>query len=80
MDALHSTNQSLIDFRINEIIKTLTIFSVIVFPLTLIAAIFGMNAANMPIVGSPYGFWIILGLMASGTICMLFYFKRRKWL
>ena len=80
VDALHSTNQSLIDFRINEIIKTLTIFSVIVFPLTLIAAIFGMNAANMPIVGSPYGFWIILGLMASGTICMLFYFKRRKWL
>lgn len=79
-DALHSTNQSLIDFRINEIIKTLTIFSVIVFPLTLIAAIFGMNSINMPIVDKPYGFWIILGLMATGTSGMLLYFKHRKWL
>ncbi|MEN9558228.1 MAG: hypothetical protein RL141_597 [Candidatus Parcubacteria bacterium] len=78
-DALHQTNQSLIDFRINEIIKTLTIFSVIVFPLTLMAAVFGMNA-HLPIVDHPYGFWIIIGLMAVGTIGMLGYFKYRKWL
>ncbi|HWQ99285.1 MAG TPA: magnesium transporter CorA family protein [Candidatus Methylomirabilis sp.] len=80
VDALHSTNQSLIDFRINEIIKTLTIFSVIVFPLTLMAAIFGMNVQNMPIVGHPQSFWILLGLMALGCLGMLAYFKHRKWI
>lgn len=79
VDALHETNQSLIDFRINEIIKTLTIFSVIVFPLTLMASIFGMNVSSMPIVGRPDGFWIILALMAIASGGMLTYFKSRKW-
>lgn len=78
-DALHETNQSLIDFRINEIIKTLTIFSVVVFPLTLMAAIFGMNV-EMPIVHHPYGFWIIIGLMLLGTAGMLAFFKSRRWI
>jgi magnesium transporter len=79
VDALHETNQSLIDFRINEIIKTLTIFSVIVFPLTLMAAIFGMNV-KMPLVEGPYGFWLIMGLMILGVVGMLAFFKNRKWL
>lgn len=80
VNALHETNASLIDYRINEIMKTLTIFSVIMFPLTLIAATFGMNAVNMPFVDSPYGFWIVLGLMAFGGLCMLLFFKRKKWI
>lgn len=80
VNALHETNASLIDYRINEIMKTLTIFSVIVFPLTLLAAIFGMNAVNMPFVGSNYGFWKIIGLMFTGVIGMLGFFKYKKWL
>lgn len=80
VDALHETNQSLIDFRINEIIKTLTIFSVIVFPLTLMAAIFGMNVQNMPIVSHPQSFWIILGSMVASSLGMLAYFKYRRWI
>ncbi len=80
INALHETNSSLIDFRINQIMKTLTIFSVIVFPLTLLAALFGMNTINMPLVNLKYGFWIILSLMALGTLGMLILFKRKKWL
>jgi magnesium transporter len=80
IDALHETNISLINFRVNEIMKTLTIFSVIVFPLTLLAAIFGMNTPNMPIVSHPFGFWIILGLMSCGAIGLLWFFEKKKWL
>lgn len=80
INALHETNASLIDYRINEIMKTLTIFSVIVFPLTLLAAIFGMNATAMPFVNDPNGFWYILGLMICGAFGMLLYFKKKKWL
>lgn len=81
IDALHETNVSLIDFRINEIMKTLTIFSVIVFPLTLLAAIFGMNTlGGMPFVGHEHGFWIILGLMFCGAIGLLYFFEKKKWL
>lgn len=80
IDALHETNVSLIDFRINEIMKTLTIFSVIVFPLTLLAAIFGMNTPGMPLINRPYGFWIILGGMMLGALGLLLFFERKKWL
>lgn len=80
IDALHETNVSLIDFRINEIMKTLTIFSVIVFPLTLLAAIFGMNTPGMPLTDHPYGFWIILGGMILGALGFLWFFERKRWL
>jgi len=79
IDALHETNVSLIDFRINEIMKTLTIFSVIVFPLTLLTSMFGMNVIKMPVVSHPHGFFIILGLMAAGASGMLIFFKSKKW-
>ncbi len=79
-DALHDTNRSLIDFRTNEIIKTLTIISVMMFPLTLMAGVFGMNVPAMPIVSLPHAFWIILGLMCLGVAGMLIIFKKKRWI
>jgi magnesium transporter len=79
IEAIHETNKSLIDHRTNEIIKTLTIFSVIVFPLTLLAAMFGMNVP-VPFEEHPNGFWLITGIMLGGSFGMLFYFKHKKWI
>lgn len=78
--ALHHTNESLISFKLNDIMKTLTIFSVIVFPLTLLAALFSMNTINMPLSNHPYGFWIIISIMAGGVFLMFAYFKHKKWI
>jgi len=81
INALYETHASIASFRLSNIMKTLTIFSVIVFPLTLLAAIFGMNTLGaMPFVDHPYGFWIIMGVMAVGTIAMFIFFKKRKWI
>jgi len=80
VEVLNNTNESLLNDRMTDIMKTLTIFSVIVFPLTLLAAIFGMNAKYMPFVESPFGFWIIIGLMLLCSLGMLLFFKRKKWL
>ena len=80
IDAIYETNESALSFRLNDIIKTLTIFSVVVFPLTLFAAIFGMNTQNFPIIGHKYDFWIIIGIMFLLTILMFMYFKKKKWL
>jgi len=77
--ALFESNESIYSDRLNSIIKTLTIFSVIVFPLTLLAAIFGMNT-QMPLIESPYAFYKILGLMIVGTLVMLAIFKKKRWL
>jgi len=81
IDYIHTTNETLLSYRINEIMKTLTIFSVIVFPLTLVAAVFGMNTTyGMPFVNNPNGFWYILLMMFGGALVMLGIFKSKKWL
>jgi magnesium transporter len=81
IEALEDTNTSMISFKLNDIMRTLTVFSVIVFPLTLLAAIFGMNTVNgMPFVNHPLGFWIIIGIMLIGAFFMFIYFKRKRWI
>lgn len=80
IESLQEANDSLLSNRTNRIIKIITLFAVIVFPLTLIAAIFGMNTNYLPIVGAQHDFWIVTGLMIIGTIFMVAFFKTKKWL
>ncbi len=81
IEALEDTNSSLVSFKLNDIMRTLTIFSVVIFPLTLLAGIFSMGArGGMPFVDSPYGFWMIIGIMAIGTIGMFAFFKKKRWM
>ncbi len=80
IEALHRTNESLLSIKTNQIMKLLTIFAVITFPLTLFASIFGMNTQYLPIIGHPYDFWIIIALMGCGVLGMITYFKYRKWI
>jgi magnesium transporter len=81
IEVLNNTNESLLNYRLSDIMKTLTIFSVIVFPLTLFAAIFGMNVVDgMPFIGAKNGFWLIIAFMLAGCFGMLFIFKKKKWL
>lgn len=80
IDAIHQTNESSLSFKLNDIMKTLTIFSVVVFPLTLVAAIFGMNSDHLPIVGQPGDFYIIMGIMFGMTLLMFIFFKTKKWI
>lgn len=80
INALHEANTTLVEYRVNEILKVLTIFSVIVFPLTLLAAIFGMNVEEMPIVAMEFAFWKIVGVMLAGATAMLAIFKWKKWI
>ena len=45
VEGLESTNESVLSHRVNDVLRVLTAFSVIILPLTLIASIFGMNVA-----------------------------------
>ena len=55
--ALENTNQSLLSTKTNEIIRILTVFSVIILPLTLVASLWGMNVF-LPFAEKAAGFWI----------------------
>ncbi len=81
INAIHETHQSLVSNRMSDIIKTLTIFSVIIFPLTLVATIFSMNTVNgMPLLGHQIDFWLVITILIILTGVMIGYFRRRKWL
>jgi len=78
MDDLSETADSLTSYRINEVMRVLTVISVIMLPLTLLAGIYGMNVP-LPLAHSPLSFILILGLMMLIAAGMLFYFRRRGW-
>jgi len=79
VEALESTNESVISHRLNDSFRILTAASVILLPLTLIASIYGMN---VPVPGedTPYSFWLIVALMGALLIALVLVFRRRGWL
>lgn len=79
LNELRETNATLLTTKTNEIMQTLTVMAFSTLPLSLVAAIFGMNTQHMPIVGSPQDFWIVIGLMILMALSMLAYFKRKQW-
>ncbi len=80
INAFQETNESLISYRLNDIMKTLTIISVIMIPANLIASIFGMNAKAMPFIGKPYDFSAIMLIIFIMILTFVIYFRRKKWL
>ena len=79
VEALEDTNESVISHRVNDVLRVLTVISVVLLPLTLIASIWGMNV-GVPGEGSIHAFWIIVGTMVGVLIAMLGFFRHRGWL
>ncbi|MFN2243212.1 MAG: magnesium/cobalt transporter CorA [Anaerolineae bacterium] len=80
IEGLDDTANTLTSYRLGEIMKILTIISVILLPLTLLSGIYGMNIVLPLDENSPYTFLIILGLMAFMAAGMLLYFRRKRWI
>src|SRR5256886_9887206 len=79
VEALESTNESVISDRQNDVLRILTVFSVILLPLTLISGIFGMNV-NFPGFETGPAWWVIVGLMIATIASMVAFFKYKRWL
>ncbi len=79
VEALEDTNESVLSHRVNEVLRVLTAFSVVILPLTLFASVFGMNV-DFPFAGTVEAFWGILGGMVVVLVGMVGYFRRRGWL
>jgi len=79
VDGLESTNESVISHRQNDVLRVLTIFSVILLPLTLISGIFGMNVA-FPGFDTHAAFWVIVVLMVAVIAGMVAFFRHKRWI
>jgi len=79
VEALEVTNESFISHKVNDVLRVLTAFSVVVLPLTLIASIWGMNVA-IPGEGTESAFWIVIASMIVMLVGMLGFFRHRGWL
>lgn len=74
------THLALVNNRMNEVMKVLTIISTIFIPLGFLAGVYGMNFAAMPELRAPMGYpilWFVFILIATS---MLWFFRRRGWL
>ncbi len=71
---------SSVSYRLNEIIKVLTLFSTIFMPLTFIVGVYGMNFRYLPELEYHWSYPILWLLMIGISVTMLLYFRRRRWI
>ena len=76
---LSETTDSLLSHRINEVMRVLTVISVLMLPLTLLSGIYGMNV-NLPFENNPFAFGGVVTIMAFIFFSMLLFFRYRGWL
>ncbi len=62
-----------------EVVKLLTMITVITTPLMMVGTWYGMNFHDMPEVSWPHGYWVAGALTAVSTAVTIWYFKKRKW-
>jgi magnesium transporter len=80
LKGLVDSYQTRVSNSTNAVMRVLTIVATIFIPLTFIAGVYGMNFAVMPELSWPFGYPLVLILMALVAGGMLLYFKRKKWL
>jgi magnesium transporter len=79
VEALEDTNESLISHQQNDILYVLTIFSVVMLPLTFLTGVFGMNV-HFPYFETREGFLVSLGLFVATIVGMVSFFRYKRWL
>ena len=63
----------------NDRVRALSVVAALFLPPTLIASIYGMNFAHMPILQLGWGFHLALGMMVASVVVTFFVLKWMKW-
>ena len=82
-DTLNSSLEvyySSVSTKTNQIIKVLTIFTVLFIPPTFLVGLWGMNFRNMPELAWEHGYWFSLIMMLVVVLGLVIFFRKKKWL
>jgi magnesium transporter len=71
---------SSVSYRLNAVMRVLTVITTIFMPLSFIASIYGMNFEHMPELRSEWGYPLVLGVMVAVGVGMLAVFRKKRWL
>jgi magnesium transporter len=63
-----------------EVVKILTLFTVVTTPLMIVGTWYGMNFKHMPELDWEHGYLYAFSLMFISTVITVIYFKRKRWL
>ncbi len=74
----HKTNVA--SHRTNEVIRILTVASLLFLPLNFIAGIYGMNFEKMPELKWEYGYYLVLAAMLTTALSLYSWFRYKGWL
>lgn len=80
IEGISESNESLLSYRNNELVKFFTIITSVSFPFIIVNNLYSMNVVGLPF-AQHYGIvWILFGVIFVSGIFILIYFKIRKWI
>ncbi len=71
---------SSVSYRLNAVMRVLTVITTVFMPLSFIASIYGMNFEHMPELKAEWGYPVVLLVMMLVGIGMLVAFRKKRWL
>lgn len=81
LSELQRTNDSLLSTKTNATMRTFTILTFVLMPLTIITGVFGMNTADtLVFIKDKTDFFSVIGALVLTGFIMFLFFKARKWL
>jgi magnesium transporter len=82
-ESLNGTMQLYLSMSTNntsEVVKVLTLITVITTPISVVSSWYGMNFRHMPELESPMGYTTVVVATLLATLACIFYFRRRGWM
>lgn len=76
---MYDTRLAIVNNRMNEIMKVLTIIATLFMPLSFIAGVYGMNFRYMPELEWRWGYFAVWGFMLALSAGMMLYFRTKRW-
>lgn len=80
IEGISESNESLLSYRNNEVMKFLTVITSVAFPFVIVNNLYSMNIVGLPYATNLSIVWFMFGIMFVGATIVIIYFKYRKWL